>query len=350
VAETGVSTQNMTMTGETPQLAVVIPVWRSRFLGAALDSLRAQTDRRFRVYIGDDASPDNVNEVIARHGAGLDLHYHRFADNLGGHDLVGQWERCLALTQGEPWLWLFADDDELESGCVAGFYAGLQRYPGARLFALSTLVIDEHGAEIKALPEPPRRESAKQLLQALLAGGGREVRGADHVFARLLYEESGGFEPMPRALYSDLATWVKFAEWSGGLIRIEGGRLRWRLHGGCTSNFHQIGMRRAYVEAMGRYARFVGKFSADWPPRERRQVRACLARIAKDVVWSTGGPREHREMLRVYRDFAAAGGHVLAWRVTLVRWRGLMRRWPVVAIWCRWRYQRRCQRPGGSQT
>lgn len=342
------STQNMTMTcsGPTPQLAVVIPVWRARFLGAALDSLRAQTDRRFRVYIGDDASPDNVNEVIARHGAGLDLHYHRFAANLGGHDLVGQWERCLALTQGEPWLWLFADDDELEPGGVAGFYAGTRRHPMARLFALSTVVIDENGAVIKVLPEPQPWESAKQLLQALLRGGGREVRGADHVFARSLYEECGGFETMPRALYSDLATWVKFADRSGGLIRIEGGRLRWRLHDGCTSNFYQNGMRNAYVVAMGRYARFVGKFSADWPPRERRQVRACLARIAKDVLWSTGGPQENREMLRVYRDFAAAGGHVLAWTVTLIRWRGQMRKWPVVSAWCLWRYQRKLKRVG----
>jgi glycosyltransferase involved in cell wall biosynthesis len=85
-------------------LAIVIPAWRSQFLGATLDSLRAQTDRRFRVYIGDDASPDDIAAVVARHGAELELVYHRFGENLGRRNLVAHWHRCVGLTRGEPWL------------------------------------------------------------------------------------------------------------------------------------------------------------------------------------------------------------------------------------------------------
>ena len=41
--------------GPDRRLAVVIPAWRVRHFAPALGSLRARTDRHFRVYIGDDA-------------------------------------------------------------------------------------------------------------------------------------------------------------------------------------------------------------------------------------------------------------------------------------------------------
>lgn len=329
-----------TRTEETPRLAVVIPVWRARFLGEALESLRAQTDGRFRVYVGDDASPDDVAGVVAKYGEGLDLVYYRFEENLGGRDLVGQWERCIGLTQGEEWIWVFADDDELESGCVAGFYATIEKWPEARLLALGMTVVNESGEETGKCTEPPERESADELLLALAEGLGREVRGADHVFARSLYEESGGFVWMPKALYTDLATWVKFARVSGGLVRLEGGRLRWRLHGGCTSNFGKVGIRGPYLEAMGRFARFAVEFAAEWPLAKRAALIRHLERIAKDVIWSVGGKPEPGERRRLFRIYAEIGGRGLAWRVRLLYWRAAVRGWPGVSLWCRWRKRR----------
>jgi glycosyltransferase involved in cell wall biosynthesis len=43
-----------------PELAIIVPAFRVRFLERTLQSLAAQTDRRFRVYVGDDASPEPV--------------------------------------------------------------------------------------------------------------------------------------------------------------------------------------------------------------------------------------------------------------------------------------------------
>ena len=42
--------------------------------------------------------------------------------NFGGHDLVAQWNRCIQLTQNEPWLWLFSDDDIMGPRCVEYFF------------------------------------------------------------------------------------------------------------------------------------------------------------------------------------------------------------------------------------
>ena len=40
-------------------LAIVIPYFKLTFFEATLQSLANQTDKRFKVYIGDDASPES---------------------------------------------------------------------------------------------------------------------------------------------------------------------------------------------------------------------------------------------------------------------------------------------------
>jgi hypothetical protein len=39
-------------------LAIIIPYYKLCFFEENLQSLAAQTDKRFKVYIGDDASPE----------------------------------------------------------------------------------------------------------------------------------------------------------------------------------------------------------------------------------------------------------------------------------------------------
>jgi len=56
-------------------LAFVIPAYRGRFLRGALSSLAEQTDQRFCVYIGDDASPDNLEQIIEPFQDRLNLRY-----------------------------------------------------------------------------------------------------------------------------------------------------------------------------------------------------------------------------------------------------------------------------------
>ena len=104
------------------KLAIVIPAYKSTFLSAALDSIASQTCKDFTLYIGDDCSPNNIGEIVDRYRDKINLVYKRFDSNLGGRDLVAQWERCIDMTQDEPWLWLFSDDDVMERNCVEEFY------------------------------------------------------------------------------------------------------------------------------------------------------------------------------------------------------------------------------------
>lgn len=45
-------------------LAIIIPYYKLRFFEATLESLANQTDKRFKVYIGDDASPENLADLL----------------------------------------------------------------------------------------------------------------------------------------------------------------------------------------------------------------------------------------------------------------------------------------------
>jgi len=103
-------------------LAIVIPAYKAEFLDSALSSLAAQSNKDFKVYVGDDASPDDISGIVSGYENVLDIKYHRFPENKGGVDLVGQWERCISLCE-EEWIWLFSDDDVAQPGCVEAFHS-----------------------------------------------------------------------------------------------------------------------------------------------------------------------------------------------------------------------------------
>lgn len=103
-------------------LGIIIPYYKLTFFEATLQSLADQTDKRFSVYIGDDASPEDCTSLLQRFEVQFDFIYHRFETNLGSISLTQQWERCIALTKNEQWLMILGDDDTLGENCVSSFY------------------------------------------------------------------------------------------------------------------------------------------------------------------------------------------------------------------------------------
>ena len=100
-----------------PILAVVIPCSRVQYLRYSLDALAHQSCKDFKVYIGDDATPDDIESVCNEFKMNLDITYIRFDQNLGRTNLVQQWHRCIEMSS-EPWIWLFSDDDTADPECV----------------------------------------------------------------------------------------------------------------------------------------------------------------------------------------------------------------------------------------
>jgi glycosyltransferase involved in cell wall biosynthesis len=106
-------------------LAIVIPYYKLTFFEVALDSLANQTDKRFKVYIGDDASQTDPTGLLEKYKEKLDIVYRRFETNLGGISLVKQWERCVEMTTDEEWLMVLGDDDYMSDNLVEEFYRNI---------------------------------------------------------------------------------------------------------------------------------------------------------------------------------------------------------------------------------
>ena len=228
-------------------LAIVIPAYRTRFLVQALESLAAQTNRHFTVYVGDDASPDDVGSVCADWSDRLDLHHVRFDTNLGGHDLVAQWMRCIALAK-EPWVWLFSDDDLMDPGCVQAWHDAVGRHPGVDLFHFDVLRIDAEGRLLQKEPTFPDRLTARMFLQGRLLGRLASF-APDYVFRRAALENVAGFQSFPLAWCSDDATWIKLSSRGGGIHAIRGPSVRWRYSGSNISSSGNVGLARQKAEA-----------------------------------------------------------------------------------------------------
>jgi glycosyltransferase involved in cell wall biosynthesis len=208
------------------QLAIVIPAYKAEYLAEALESLCAQTDKRFRVHIGDDTSPGPIREICDRYRHELDLNYHRFDENLGGDSLVAQWHRCIQLSS-EPWVWLFSDDDVMESGCVEAFYVALRETEERfDLFRFNTLTIDGQGQVVMISPPHPPIESGLEFAYHRLCRK-RSSFVTEYIFSRKAFTESGGMVEFPAAWCSDDASWIVFAG-NKGIFTIYGPRVLWR--------------------------------------------------------------------------------------------------------------------------
>ena len=212
------------------KLSIVIPAYKATYLAAALDSIAAQTCKDFTLYIGDDCSPHPLEEIVNRYKNRINLVYERFETNLGGKDLVAQWERCIAMTQGEPYIWLFSDDDVMEPKCVESFLALPNDILDNYVVHYNIQLIDDNGKIMKTPCHFAKQMTAKEYLDAKLFQKGIISYVVEFIFPRRVYEMTGGFSNYDLAWGSDMMTWIKFADACKGIytINADSSRIFWR--------------------------------------------------------------------------------------------------------------------------
>lgn len=143
-------------------LAIVIPYYKKAFFKETLLSLANQTDQRFRVYIGNDNSPENPDDLILEFSKKLELVYENFTVNLGQKSLVKHWERCINLANDEAWITILGDDDVYEANVVEEFYNNIKDVEenGINVIRFSTLKIDDNATPISNIYKHPKIESS----------------------------------------------------------------------------------------------------------------------------------------------------------------------------------------------
>lgn len=190
-------------------LAIVIPYYKFTFFEVALKSLANQTDKRFTVYIGDDASFENPTSLLDKYRGKFDFVYHRFDSNLGSISLTQQWERCINMTKDEEWIMIFGDDDYLSNNFVASFYTRFYEIEQLKINVVrfATVVINQFGENISKVHTHPKLEKSTDFLMRKLEGGTRSSL-SEFIFRKkkLL---GIGFKNFPLAWYSDVLIFME---------------------------------------------------------------------------------------------------------------------------------------------
>ncbi|MEA9413102.1 glycosyltransferase family 2 protein [Flavobacterium sp. PL02] len=189
-------------------LAIVIPYFKLFFFEETLRSLADQTDKRFKVYIGDDASPENPESLLEKYQDKFEFSYHRFGSNLGSTLLTQQWERSIKLADNEPWLMILGDDDVLENNVVEEFYKKLNEVEREDISVIrfATVKIDESSKLITKVHSHPKIEEAIDFLF-------RKTRSSlsEYVFLKSKVVEIG-FKSFPLAWFSDVLAVLEFSD------------------------------------------------------------------------------------------------------------------------------------------
>jgi hypothetical protein len=179
-----------------------------------LQSLAAQTDNRFKVYIGNDDSPEDPSALLAKYNGKFDFVYHRFDTNLGRKSLVQQWHRCISTIQNEQWLVVLGDDDVVQDNFVATFYENLPVIEVLNIAVIryATAVINEKGEEISKVHTHPRLETSADFLMRKFKGGTRSSL-SEFIFRRIEFDKVK-FKDLPLAWYSDYLAVLEVSNFS----------------------------------------------------------------------------------------------------------------------------------------
>jgi hypothetical protein len=195
-------------------LAIIIPYFKLTFFDATLQSIVCQTNKKFKVYIGDDASPENPSILLEKYKDQFDFVYHRFESNLGGTSLTQQWERCIALSGNEEWIMILGDDDVLGENVVEAFFNNLKEIKRKRINVVryATQLINESGVVISELCIVPKLEKSTDFIIKKI---NKQTRSSlsEYIFEkeRLL---KIGFKNFPLAWYSDDMAILDFSNYN----------------------------------------------------------------------------------------------------------------------------------------
>ena len=266
----------------TPLLAIIVPAYKSAYLREALESILRQTDGRFRIYIGDDASPEPVGDIVRSLGLGADkLLYHRFAENLGGTSLVRQWERCIRLSS-EPWIWLFSDDDVMEPGCVAAFYRELETAGDSfDLCRFNNNFLWMEAAEhliVENSPHPKNETGGDFLVSRLRAE--RASTAQELIFSRSAWERIEGVPEFPLAWASDDA-FIASLGVRRPIRGISGPRVHWRVSEQNITRIKTARTNDLKMQASRRFVEWAQQFLTQHPPSKGRLSTDEIARLTE---------------------------------------------------------------------
>lgn len=190
------------------KVSFVLPAFKIKFLYEAVGSILSQDYHNIELIILNDASPDPIKNLIESFDDKR-IKYFENQENIGGKDLVANWNKALSLATGE-FVTLASDDDVYSSNYATEMVKLFEKYPQSNLAHSRVQIIDSED-RIKLLSQNISEfESCMDFVYHRLIFN-RKQMAPDFMFRRSAIQEIGGFVKFPVAWYSDDATWNALA-------------------------------------------------------------------------------------------------------------------------------------------
>lgn len=190
------------------KVSFILPAWKAAYLDEAIQTILAQTCLDWELVVVDDCSPDNLKAIVERYPDAR-IRYERNRENLGGQNLVRQWNHSIGFASGE-WIVLAADDDMYRPTFCEEVLRLAEKYPQVDLIHSSVEQIDEQGRHLWDDSILPEFQSRYAYLNSWLRGISFTCIG-NFAFRRSRLIEKGGFIEFPCAFGSDIATPISLA-------------------------------------------------------------------------------------------------------------------------------------------
>ncbi len=190
-------------------ISFVLPAYKGRFLNEAVSSIVGQTCPDWELIVVDDCSPEPLEQIVSVFHDPR-IRYIRNEHNLGGENLVRQWNHCISFATGNYFV-LAADDDIYRPTFCEEIIRLAEKYPQVDLIHSSVEQIDEEGRHLWDDSILPEFTSKYEYLNWWLTGRSFTCIG-NFAFKRSALLKMGGFMDFPCAFGSDIATPISLSQ------------------------------------------------------------------------------------------------------------------------------------------
>lgn len=198
----------------SPKYSFVLPAYKATFLRESIDSILNQTYKDFELIIVNDASPEDLNSIVNSYNDER-IQFYVNEKNIGGTDLVAQWNHCTTYATGD-YLILASDDDVYHPQYLEKIDTLTDKYPEVNVFCPQVQYVNSDGELIKGgVKKYPRQDEdyLSQLEFTFLRFKGEVPSGIPYyIFKRDKLIDIGGFVNFPTAWFSDDATIIRMAK------------------------------------------------------------------------------------------------------------------------------------------
>jgi glycosyltransferase involved in cell wall biosynthesis len=241
------------MLNNKPLISIGLPAFKGRFLKQAINSVLNQTYQNFELIIINDASPENINDIVNIFND-TRIKYFENIKNIGKTFPTENWNLCLEKAIGEYFI-LFSDDDLYELTFLEEMVNLASKHPLIDIFHCRLRIINEFNDTLSLSPACPEFEDIIDFVWHRIFG--YRIQMAPEFMCRTnVLKKIEGFYKLPSAWGSDDITWFLVGE-KNGVAYVNKALCYWRKSDINISNLSSIEYK---LNALNLYANWLKKW------------------------------------------------------------------------------------------